>query len=349
MNIGLIGAGSIGAIHARSYAELGVRLTAVADPREEAVKARPELFEGVRYYADYRDLVADPEIEAVDICLINSLHAEVIREAMRHGKHIFCEKTMTDNATDSRDLCQRLKAYPQNFQVGYMKRFFPATEKAKELLPEIGDILTTYVRSYQAFEWKSDPYDQVDWKPRGKDVSLVRQFASAGMLNMAGSHMIDVMNLLVGEVKTVYATNWTPPGYDVEVTSNALMHMSGGSTVHFEAALSPYSRAGLRQDGWDEKIEINGRRGKLEILYVIWDQPAHYAPLLRFYSEEQKTHTDYTFPKVNAFTRELEAFLENCRAGRRSVPGAQEGLAVDLVIDACYRSAATRSLVELSA
>ncbi len=348
MKIGLIGAGSIGAIHARAYAELGVRVAAVADPREAAVKARPELFDSARYYADYRDLLADPEIEAVDICLINRLHAEVIEEAIRRGKHIFCEKTMTDNLADSRRILELSRDYSRNFQVGYMKRFFPATQKAQELLPQIGDVLTTYIRSYQAFEWQCDPYDQADWKPRGNEMSLIRHFASAGMLNMAGSHLLDLMNLLLGPARSVYSTNWIPPGYDIEVTSNALFRMQSGSTVHFEAALSPYSRAGLRQDGWDEKIEINGRRGKLEIFYVIWDQPERYAPMVRLYSEEHKTHTDYTFPKVNAFVSEMETFLADCAAGRRSIPGPREGFAVDQVIDACYRSASTQQAVEIA-
>lgn len=348
MKIGLIGAGSIGAIHARAYAELGLRVAAVADPRVDAVRARPELFGDARHHCDYRDLLADPEIEVVDICLINRLHAEVIREAMRHGKHIFCEKTMTDNLADSLEILGMAQDYPRNFGVGYMKRFFPATEKARELLPEIGEIMTTYVRSYQAFEWKSDPYDQENWKPKGGEMSQIRHFASAGMLNMAGSHMIDLMNLLIGEAKDVYATNWTPPGYDVEVTSNALFQMRNGSTVHFEAALSPYSRAGLRQDGWDEKVEINGRKGRLEIFYVIWDQPEHHAPMVRLYSEDRKTHTDYTFPKVNAFTREIGAFLADCAAGRRSVPGAREGFAVDRIIDACYRSASGQEVIEIA-
>ncbi len=348
MKIGLIGAGSIGAIHARAYAELGVQIAAVADPREEAVRSRPELFGGAAYHASYRDLLADPDIDVVDICLINRLHAEVIREAAAQGKHIFCEKTMTDNLADSREIRDMLRDYPRNFQVGYMKRFFPATEKALELLPEIGPVLSADVRSFQAFEWQIDPYDQPDWKPRGPEMSLIRHFASAGMLNMAGSHMIDLINLFLGETARVFAANWTPPGYDVEVTSNALFQMRSGAAVHFEAALSPYSRAGLRQDGWDEKIEIHGRHGRLEIFFVIWDKPEHHAPMVRLYSEERKTQTDYTFPKVNAFARELGSFLADCAEGRRSLPGAEAGFAVDQIIDACYRSAAGCTAIEVA-
>jgi len=347
MKIGLIGAGSIGAIHARAYRELGLEIAAVADLREEAMKAHPELFAHARYYADYRDLLRDPEVEVADICLINRLHAEVVREAARAGKHIFCEKTMTDNLDDARELLALLEGYPKNFQVGYMKRFFPATEAARQLLPEVGDILTAYVRSYQGFEWQSDPYDQPAWKPQNGRMSQIRHFASAGMLNMAGSHMLDVMGFLLGETKTAYARTWTPPDYDIEVTSNALFGMESGATVHFEAALSPFSRAGLRQDGWDEKVEINGRKGRLEIFYVIWDQPERYAPMVRLYSEEKKAQTDYTFPKVNAFAKQFEYFLENCRASRRSIPGVREGFAVDRIIDACYRSAAGEGVVEI--
>jgi len=346
MKIGLIGAGSIGAIHARAYRELGIEVAAVADLQEAAVKAKPE-FANVRYYADYRQLLADPWIDAVDICVINRLHFEVIQAAVSAGKHIFCEKTMTDNIGHSTELLGLLRDYPKNFQVGYMKRFFPATQKAKELIDSAGEIFTTYIRSYQAFE-NHDPYSQDTWKPKGGQMSQIKHFASGGMLNMAGSHMLDVMHHLVGKARSVYATNWVPEIYDAELTSNALFKMENGSTVHFEAALSPYSRAGLRQDGWDEKIEINGKNGRLEIFYVIWDQPMNHAPMIRFYSQKEKIQTDYTFPKVNAFALELDSFLKDCMAGRKSVPGVKEGFAVDQVIDACYRSAASERAVELA-
>ncbi|CAN5565187.1 N/A [soil metagenome] len=348
MNIALIGAGGIGTIHARAYQKLGLKLAAVADLRRETIDSQPDLFAGARYYPTYQELLADPAIDVIDICLINRLHAEVIRAAVAAGKHIFCEKTMAHDAATSAELFSLLQAYPKNFQVGYMKRFFPATLKALELLPQLGDILTTHIRSYQGFEFTTDMYDQPSWKPRPDgSPSQMRSFASGGMLNMAGSHMLDVMSQLVGPAQSVYAVNWAPPAYDAELSSNALFRMRNGSTTHFDVCLSPLSRAGLRQDGWDEKIEITGKLGRLEIFYVIWDQPQHHAPLLRYYSERTQSITDYTFPKVDPFALELNSFLQDCASGKKSTPGPLEGHTVDQLISACYQSAKSGQVVSI--
>jgi predicted dehydrogenase len=115
--------------------------------------------------------------------------------------------------------------------------------------------------------------------------------------------------------------------------------------VHLDASASPYSRAGLRQDGWDETIQINGEHGRIEVFYVIWDKPLSNAPMVRYYSERDKTQTDFVFPKVNAFDEQIRTFVDNCEKGVKSVPGATEGYLVDRVISACYRSADSKQAV----
>lgn len=345
MRIGIIGAGNISAMHARAYRVLGVQIAAVADPNKDAYQARRDLFGDAAYYGSDQELMADARVDAIDICVGTRFHFDVIQRAIAAGKHILCEKTMTHSAESSASVVELLRGYKKVFQVGYMKRFFPATAKAVELLPELGTIFSAYITSYQGFERTSDPYVDPSWQPQGGKPSSIRTYACGGMLNMAGSHMLDLMNLLLGAPATVYSQSWSPANFDAETNSHALFRMKSGAVVQFEAAMSPYSRDGLWRDGWDECVEINGSAGKLQVFYVVWDRPTQNAPLVRFYSEKTKSHTECTFAKVDAFQDQIASFVKTCQEGGKAVPGAAEGYYVDRVIDACYRSATAGEVV----
>lgn len=347
MKIGIIGAGGISALHANAYRALGVSIAAVADPNKDAYMSRREVFGEAKYYASDAELLADPVVDMVDICVGTRFHYDVIKRAIAADKHILCEKTMTHSAESSASVVEMLRDYKKVFQVGYMKRFFPATAKVVELLPELGTIFSAYITSYQGFERTNDPYADKGWQPQDGKPSWTKTYACGGMLNMAGSHMLDLMNLFLGAPDTVYSQSWSPAEYDAETNSHALFRMKSGAVVQFEAAMSPYSRDGLWRDGWDECIEINGTRGKVQIFYVIWDRPTNNAPLVRFYCEKTKTHTEFTFPKVDAIQQQLASFVSACKEGRKSACGAAEGYYVDRVIDACYRSAGSRQVVQL--
>ena len=345
MKVGLIGAGSIASLHVNAYNRIGVPIAAVTDIDRSAFEAKRTLFGDAVFYDTPAQLMADPAVEIVDICVNNRFHAEMVRLAADAGKHIFCEKTLTDSEQNSRLIAELLSGYSPNFQVGYMKRFFPATQKALEALPEIGRPISAYVRSYQGGEHDKDPYDDPAWQPQGNEPSRMSSFASGGMLNMAGSHMLDLIGLFLGEPASLYSLNWMPKAYDAETNSHALLKMRNGCIAHFEAALSPYSRDGLWRDGWDERFEINGTDGKLEIIYPVWNLPGQNEAALRHYSQKDKAHREYTFPKIDPFEAELAYFTQCCRECRKSTPGVGEGYMVDKIIDACYYSARTGEIV----
>ncbi len=347
MRVGIIGTGYISTFHAAAYKQLGVEIAAVTDVDKERFLSKQEMFGGAVFCDSVDDILNDSSIDAVSICTTTKAHFEMVTKAAKAGKHIFCEKTMTESGERSAELVAALKGFDKNFQIGYMKRFFPATNKVPELLPEIGEVISGYVRSYQGFEWDKDIYDDDMWRPKDGKPSYIRQFACGGMLNMAGSHMLDLLGFFIGAPAKVYAANWSPASYDAEMNAHALFTMPSRAIVHFEATCSPYSRAGRWQDGWDEKIEINGTRGRIEVFYGIWDKPMNNAAMVRLYKESDKTHTEFTFPKVDAFTEEVRAFVDNCKAGKKSIPGLKEGAAVDKVISACYKSVETGNVVEI--
>ena len=338
---GVIGTGFIGRIHLQALRSLGFTVGAVADPSAGALQAAAALAPDARQYADWRELLADPAITAVNICTINALHAEILAAALAAGKDVFCEKTLTSSAAEAREALALKPAAGQVVQVGYMKRFFPASRWAKEKLPSIGDPICATARSFQGGLADEGMFDSPDWRPSDGQPSRTRRFASGGMLNMAGSHMLDLTAWLLGLPKTVSCQTWSPPGYDAELQAHALFRMESGATVHFEAALSVFSRTGAYGNGWDEWIQIDGTKGRLELFYPLWDRPADFPAKARIYLESRKSWEEPEFPAVNAFHLELAAFADRCQGVGEFGPSIRDGAVVDCWIDACYQSART--------
>ena len=228
-----------------------------------------------------------------------------------------------------------------------MKRFFPASVWIKERLPEIGKPLCATVRSFQGgfVEDSETIYDSADWRPGANGVSRTRSFASGGMLNMAGSHMLDMTGWLLGPPRSITCRTWAPQGYDAEMHAHGLFEMASDVLVHFEACLAPYHGTGFFGDGWDEYIQIDGTKGRIEIYYPRWDRPSAFPTKCRLYREAARTWEEKEFSPVNVFQLEFEAFARACVTGQPIGPTIREAASVDFWIDACYESARDRRAV----
>ena len=156
LGIGVISLGWMGRLHARSYRsiperfpELGIvpRLVAAADPVEEIRTAAVEDLGFERAYADYRDLLTDPQVEAVSICAPNFLHHEMAMAAIEAGKPFWIEKPMGVSAAQSREIAQAAQAAGLVTAVGFNYRHTPAIEYLRSLVRggELGRITNVRV------------------------------------------------------------------------------------------------------------------------------------------------------------------------------------------------------------
>ena len=348
---GVVGAGFIGNIHLAALKAVGLRVAAIADPVPAALEKARTQAPGARLYSDWKELLTDPEITAVNVCTLNALHYEVLAAAVASGRHVFCEKTMTIDAAQARQALALRPAPGQVVQIGYMKRFFPASQWFKEHLPEIGKPLCATVRSFQGgfVEDGETIYDSSDWRPGPSGVSRTRTFASGGMLNMAGSHMLDMTGWLLGRPRAITCRTWSPQGYDAEMHAHGLFEMANDVLVHFEACLAPYHGTGIYGDGWDEFIQIDGTKGRIEIYYPRWDRPMDFSVKCRLYREASRTWEEPAFEPVNVFHLEMDAFAKACASGQGNGPSIREAAAVDFWIDGCYESARERRTIAFPA
>ena len=137
LKIGIIGAGRIGKVHLESisYNVKNATVVAMADPfMNDETESFIKEFGVEKIYKDYKEIINDPEIDAVLVCSSTDTHAPISIEAIEAGKHVFCEKPLANTTDKIKEIAEALKAHPEvKFQVGFNRRFdhnFAAIRKA---------------------------------------------------------------------------------------------------------------------------------------------------------------------------------------------------------------------------
>lgn len=173
LGVGVVSLGWMGRLHARSYRRLAevfpevdaeVRLVCAADPLDanQADATRRLGFE--RAVGDYRELIADPEVDLVSICSPNFLHHEVALAAIEAGKPFWIEKPMGICAAQSREIAQGAAAKGLITSVGFNYRHAPAIQQARQLIADgkLGRI--TNARVWLVADYASDPNGPLTWR-----------------------------------------------------------------------------------------------------------------------------------------------------------------------------------------
>ncbi len=133
--IGIIGVGQIGKHHLENYARIeGAKAVAAADIAQDELHRVAERFSIPRTYTNFRDLLADPEVVAVDICLHNNLHAPVTIAALEAGKHVYCEKPMAGSYVDALRMYETARKCGRKLSIQLSTLFSKETKAAKRLI-----------------------------------------------------------------------------------------------------------------------------------------------------------------------------------------------------------------------
>ena len=148
VNVGVIGLGFMGMVHIKSYHKIpGVRLLALSDAFKkpidgvlpgvggnitdgDALKLDPD----TRFYTNWEDLIADPDIDLVDICVPTSEHVRISLAALRAGKHVVCEKPMARTSADCRQIVDAAAASTGFFMPAMCMRFWPGWDWLKQAI-----------------------------------------------------------------------------------------------------------------------------------------------------------------------------------------------------------------------
>ena len=243
VNVGVIGVGAMGENHVRVYHKMEeANLIAVSDVSERALKKIEKKY-GAKGYTEYVDLLQNPDIEVVSVCVPTTFHHAVVMEAIKHKKHILVEKPIAFTLNEAEEMISAAKEAGVILSTGHVERFNPAVQKAKELIDDgvIGDIVS-------AFAKRVGPLP-----PRIKDVGVSIDLAI---------HDLDIMNYLFEEnVTQVYGTmNSSFDDSEFEDHAEIMVSFENESTGIIEVNwLTPYKR---------RELELTGTAGIISVDYI---------------------------------------------------------------------------------
>ena len=195
LKVGLIGCGFMGAMHANCYKNIeGVELVAFADLRKEKAE---ELAVGTNatIYSDGKDLIANADVDIIDVCLPTYLHAEYAMAAMDKVKYVFVEKPVALTVEEGKAMLEKSKATGCQVQVGQVIRFWDEYVELKKII-ESG----VYGKVVNANFRRISPRPEWGWKNWLLDDTL-----SGGAGQDLHVHDVDYVLSLFGEPKNFYS------------------------------------------------------------------------------------------------------------------------------------------------
>lgn len=208
IKVGLVGgAGFMGKAHSIAWTTVPMycwpppampRRYAIAEMNKTLAEEAATRYGFERAYVGWDELLADPEVDVVDICLPNFMHKDAVLAALKAGKHVICEKPLANNAEDSKIMLDAAVKTGVIHQVGFNWRLPPSLQLAKKLIDEgeLGQILD--FRGFWLSEWAIDPSVPVSWR-------FDKTKAGSGSLGDIGGHIVDYARFLVGEITEVSA------------------------------------------------------------------------------------------------------------------------------------------------
>jgi len=195
LKIGLVGAGLMGQVHARAYANLPqAQLVAVADPLTDKAQQLAAASHA-RVFASLDELLAQAGVDVLDLCVPTPRHAELTLQALATGKHVFCEKPITLTMAEAKKVAQAARAAKGKFTVGHVVRFFPEYARAHDLLAKgkVGQPRVIHTLRNGGFP----PWSTNNW------MGDVNQ--SGGVALDLACHEFDWLRWCFGEVTRVFA------------------------------------------------------------------------------------------------------------------------------------------------
>ncbi len=241
IGIGLIGTGYMGKCHALAWnavkpvfgEPVTPRLVHLAEADPDLAKTRADEFGFARATADWRELVADPDVAVVSITAPNSFHPEMAIAALEAGKHVWCEKPMAPAFADAERMLAAANKAGTVAALGYNYIQNPAIRHIAQLIADntIGPL--THVRIEMDEDFMADP---------AAPFSLKSEAASGyGAIDDFGVHLLSLVTTLAGPIEAVMADMAKPypdrataggSRRDVEThdIANVLMRLANGAS-----------------------------------------------------------------------------------------------------------------------
>jgi len=331
LRFGVLGAGRIGKIHVENLVNRipGAEVVALADVAPDELASVAARFGVPRTYADYRQVLALPDVDAVVICTPTNTHYQMILDAAAAGKHIFCEKPIDLTLARIAEINRGVAGCGVKMMVGFNRRFDPNFRKVYEMV-RAGKIGQPHVLRITSRD------------PGPPPETYIR--ASGGIFLDMTIHDFDMArNLMNSEVVEVYAraTVLVDPVFeragDWDTAVVTLTFANGAMGAIDNSRKAVY--------GYDQRVEVFGSEGMVTI--------ANNTPDTHIYCDRAGIHTalplDFFMQRyAESYRNEMQAFVDAVRAGTPVPVGGHDGLMAVEIGLAAIRSARENRPVRLT-
>lgn len=342
IGVAVIGCG-IGREHLECYHTMQdtVEIVGVCDLVTERAEAQAEKFGIPKFFTDYQALLALPELDAVSVCAPNDLHAEMSIAALAAGKHVLCEKPMTNTLANAEKLVAAVNKSKPLFMMAMNNRFSGETQLLKGMIDagELGDIY----------------FAKCGWTRRIGIPGLGGWFTTkarsgGGPLLDLGVHALDRTMYLMGNPKPVSVSGASyaklgPRGrggssmgakpdpeklnaYEVEDLAAGLIKFDNGATLFLEASWASYTEKETFY------TSLLGTEGGADM--VGWGT-------VRVYKDMNGVPVDlHPYPEnLSGRQGEINHFIDCIQTGQQPLTTVEQGLHILQILNAIYISAET--------
>ena len=385
LNVAMIGGGFMGKAHAAAYAAMPMFFwpapaipvrKVVVDINEKLAEDARQRFGFEEASSNWREVIARPDIDIIDIVTPNDSHPEIAIAAAKAGKHIICEKPLARTAEESKQMLDAVNASGVIHMVAFNYRRTPAVALARRFIEQgrIGEILNfrgTYLQ-----DWSADENGPLSWR-------FSKKIAGSGAVGDIGTHVVDMARYLVGEVAAVNALTRTwiktrplqsggfdklgasqkvsdaPRGeVDVDDEMVTLLRFQSGAIGSIEATRNAWGRNNILT------FEIHGTRGSIcfnyerrdELQVMFADDPAEARGFRTIYTGPAHPYGDGLWPIPGLGIGYTETKIVECHdlckaivEGKQPSPNFDDGWRVELIADAVLESGVSGNWVEVKA
>ena len=363
--VGMVGYGFMGRMHTYSYQSLPmiydpppakIHLVGVATATPESGRRATEQAGYEFDTRDYHDLLSRDDIHLINICTPNNLHRDIAIDALKAGKHVYCDKPLAVNLAQAQEVWEVARDAKTIHQMTFNYRFIPALLRAKQLADEgflgrvyqfrVAYLHSSYINPDRPASWRTD-----------------KAISGGGASFDLGSHVIDLVRHILGDFDSVLATMETMikdrpgPSGRVPIEVDDILWMQAKLK---SGALGTIEASRLSTGACDEiRFEAHGDREatRFNSMDPNWlDAYDATLPEGDFGGERgfKRIESIQRYPKpaslpgpknsvgwMRYHIASMYDFVSNVAANRQSNPSIYDGLKVQEVLDAVFRSSDT--------
>ena len=326
VRIGLIGVGNIAQRHALAHTnDANAEIHAVCDVNQERVEQRAEEWGAAKAYTDYHDLLADADVDAVEIITPHHLHARMGLDALEAGKHVSMQKPMATTIAECDDLIAAANRSDRIFRTFENFQYFPPVMKAKELLDSgaIGEPLSIRMKTIMGTKegWEV-PYERWSWRFDPE------QGGGGRVMFDYGSHVFALAFYFMGDVEKVFSwISYKTIQHGWKIDSPAVViwkYKDADKYGSFEVIQSDDILIQSTHVPEDEWFEITGSRGFIWVnrcSSMLLDSP----PVVMYRDGVTTNYSDMATDWSESFNAGCSEFVDAVLAGTQPKLTAEDG------------------------